>query len=103
MNSIRPTTTPTLYVSVDEDITDYKLELTVQNKHIKLVYDAVQLVAKPTDTGCLITVTMPQEDTRALIPGTQAKVQLRAEKDGNVIATNIGSMPVDEILNYQEI
>ncbi|WP_165043650.1 hypothetical protein [Adlercreutzia sp. ZJ138] len=103
MNSIRPTTTPTLYVSIDEDITSYKLELTVQNKHIKLVYAGDQLTAQATENGCLITCTLPQEDTRALIPGTQAKVQLRASKGTEVIATSIGSISIDEILNYQEI
>lgn len=101
MNSIRPTTTPTLYVAIDADITDHEIELTLQDKHIKFVYAADRLTKQATDTGCLITATMTAEETRALIPGSQARVQLRAEKDGNIIATNIGSVPIDEILNSE--
>lgn len=103
MASIKPSTTPTLYVAVDTDLSDHTLELTLQDKHVKIIKQDKDIARSITDGNTVLTATLTADETRALIPGTQARLQLRAKLGDIVTASNIGSISIDEILNDQPL
>lgn len=99
MNGIRPTTTPTLNINTDVDLSAYEVELTLACRGSKIIHDATRLTIEATPAGSQITDTLTAQETLSFPAGAQVKVQIRAKNGETVMASNIGVLSVDEILN----
>ena len=102
MASIRPTTTPTLTISTNEDLSEAYVELTLACRDNDLIVHTSQdrLVVEPIDGGSQVSDILTAEETLSFPAGSQLRVQLRWKRpDGTVEATKLGWIEVDEILN----
>lgn len=100
---MRRGTTPTLRVTVDADITEYKLYLALKTRGKLIVKsDELEVSTEEGDKGTVTVIIcrLTQEDTLAMQAGQKCEVQIRAVDKGGAtaLASNIDSIPVERIL-----
>ena len=98
---MRRGTTPTLRVTVDADITEMDVYLALRAGRVLIVKETDALdMSLGEDGKTTVLCPLTQADTLKMAAGTNCEVQVRAiEGDGAVaIATTIGSVPVERIL-----
>lgn len=107
---MRRGTTPTLRVTVDADLTGMSLYLALKAGGRALVVKRnadmdIEVDGEGDDAATVITVKLSQSDTLGMKSGDKCEVQLRAVTDGGetALATNIGSLPVQRILQDGEL
>lgn len=98
---MRRGTTPTLRVTVDADIHEMGIHLTLKcgRKTIDKTGGDLE-VSLDESGGTVIVLPLTQADTLAMNAGQKCEVQIRAVDNGGAIAlaSTIGSIPVDRIL-----
>lgn len=100
---MRRGTTPTLRVTVDADITEYKLYLALKTRGKLIVKsDELEVSTEAGDKGTVTVIIcrLTQEDTLAMQAGQKCEVQIRAVDKGGAtaLASNIDTIPVERIL-----
>lgn len=89
-------TTPTFTVTCDEDLSDYKIDLTLKQGATELT---ITPECEATADGCVLSVTLTQEQTLMFSDRLKANMQIRAVNSaGNAIASNIMYVDVGKIL-----
>lgn len=91
---MRRGTTPTLIIQTDFDWTGYTLQLTIEEGEAELVIEGERLIVEDTTN---IRVTLTQQESLMFMK--KAQVQIKAKIGESVIATDIGNVPVEAILN----
>lgn len=99
---MRRGTTPAIPLTVNADITDWTVYVTLKNGRNILTLENDRLVMDYADGKTTIRFGLSQAETLAFRVGT-CEVQVRAVKDGTAIATNIGTLTVGRILKGGEI
>ena len=94
---MRRGTTPAITLTVDYDITEWTVYVTLRNggNVLTLTNDALSMSYANQKTTIAFSLT--QEQTLAFSVGT-CEVQVRAIHDGTAIATNIEKLDVKRIL-----
>ena len=94
---MRRGTTPAIPLTVDDNIVDWTVYVTLRNggNVLTLTNDALSMTYENQKTTIAFSLT--QEQTLAFSVGT-CEVQVRAIHDGTAIATNIGKLDVKRIL-----
>lgn len=103
---MRRGTTPTLRITVDADLTDMELYLALKTGGKPLVVKRNGDMEVDVANGkSVIVVRLTQADTLGMKAGDKCEIQLRAVTDGGdtAIATTIGSVPVQRILQDGEL
>lgn len=97
---MRRGTTPTIYVVTNADFSEWHVELAITNGETSITHSGNELEFKTNEDGKPIICTrLTQEETLRFRTGTQAKVQFRAVNvDEEAVASEVGTMSVDEIL-----
>ena len=100
---MRRGTTPTFTVDVDDDISRLEIFLTFKAGRIAFTKTGNDLDVSTTvidgKTHTVIGVALTQLDTLRMHDGDDCEVQLRAcDGPSTVLATNIGTVPVERIL-----
>ena len=95
-------TTPTVTIEVGCDLTGYDCYATFEWDRGQLTKsgDALEVVGGAVST---VTVRLTQADTLSFPEDRTVKVQLRAVKDGDAIATEVGTLTASEVLLEEEI
>lgn len=100
MRQIRRGTTPTIYIKTNADFSDYDtLEITIACGDTQIVHKDSEISFTQRDGDYYIYTTLNQYETLRLRAGMQARIQFRALKDGNAIASVIATISVEEILH----
>lgn len=96
---MRRGTTPTLVVTVGADLSGLEVHLAINSGGL-LIKETSDLEIEIEDGTTTITAKLTQNDTLAMKSGQNCEVQVRAyTADGSIaMATTIGSVPVDRIL-----
>ena len=94
---MRRGTTPTLTLTVDSDIHDWTMYVTLSNGGNQLTLEDDSLVKILNGSQTVIEFVLSQEQTLAFSTGT-VEIQIRAIKDGVAIATDIQRLPIDRII-----
>ena len=94
---MRRGTTPAITLTVDYDITEWTVYVTLRNggNMLTLTNDALTMTYQNQKTTIALALT--QEQTLAFAVGS-CEVQVRAIHDGTAIATNIEKLDVKRIL-----
>ena len=95
---MRRGTTSVLKLVTETDWSGYDIWVTIEQKNYEATFkdEKVQLSESCTD----IYLSLTQEETLAFDKGS-AKVQVKGKKDDNVIATEIASIKIEDILNEE--
>ena len=94
---MRRGTTPALTLTVDYDITEWTVYVTLRNGGNVLTLTNDALTMSYANQKTTIALALTQEQTLAFSVGT-CEVQVRAIHDGTAIATNIEKLDVKRIL-----
>ena len=101
---MRRGTTPTIRITVDSDISELSIHLALKCGRMLLEKKGADLDVSTDSTGqavkTIVECPLSQADTLGMSAGQKCEVQIRAiGANGAVaLATNIGSIPVDRIL-----
>lgn len=98
---MRRGTTPTIRAIVKKnDLTEYNLYLTFKCGAVRTIKSGSDLNVTLDGEDTRIECALTQKDTLAFPAGQKCEVQIRAERaNGTVaVATTIGSVPVERIL-----
>ena len=98
--TIRRGTTPTISVAVDTDLSSWPtVILSLYGTGSQLDLGKDRLTITKSDSGCLITATLTQDETLAMAEGSVLEAQLRAKDgSGKAIATNIADIAVANVI-----
>lgn len=99
---MRRGTTPTITLTVDADIADWTMYVTLSNGGNLLTFEDDRLTKTLEGPQTVIHFELTQEETLAFSVGS-VEIQIRAIKDGVAIATNIEKMDVNRIILDGEI
>ena len=94
---MRRGTTPAITLTVDYDITEWTVYVTLRNGGNVLTLTNDALTMSYANQKTTIALALTQEQTLAFSVGT-CEVQVRAIHDGTAIATNIEKLDVKRIL-----
>ena len=95
-------TTPTVEITVGCDLTGHDVYVTFEWYSGQLTKSGADLEIDAGDEST-VTVALTQADTLAFPEDKTVKVQLRAVKDGQAIATEVGTVTASEVLLEREI
>ena len=95
-------TTPIITLTVDTDLTGWEVYVTFEWYAGQLTKSGEDLQITGGDTST-VEVHLTQADTLAFPEDKTVKVQLRAVKDGEAIATEVGTITASEVLLEDEI
>ena len=97
--SIRRGTTPTISVAVDTDLSSWPtVILSLYGTGSQLDLGKDRLTVTKSDSGCLITATLTQDETLAFCAFTAVRVQVRAkDAAGRAVATDIAEPAVERL------
>ena len=95
-------TTPTITITVGCDLTGYDVFVTFEWYSGQLTKTGDDLTVTAGEES-VVTVPLTQGDTLAFPEDKTVKVQLRAVKDGDAIATEVGTFTASEVLLEEEI
>lgn len=91
-------TTPTVSISVDENLEGWEVYVTFQHANGNITKTGDGLAIQCGDVS-VVSVPLSQEDTLAFPEGHTVKVQMRAvNAEGTAIATEVGRFRADEVL-----
>ena len=91
---MRRGTTPTLLFMTDFDWTGYTLQLTIEEGDTELVFEGERLTLVDKTN---VQIKLTQEET--LMFTKKAQAQIKAKLNDCVVATDIGNISVQPILN----
>lgn len=94
---MRRGTTPAIVLTVDHDISDWTIYVTLKNGGNMLTLENDALTVEYANQKTTIAFALTQEQTLAFGIGT-CEVQVRAIHDGTAIATDIQKLDVLRIL-----
>ena len=94
---MRRGTTPVITLSVDMDITEYTVFVALKSRNHSLILDDSRISKDFQDGKTVIVFALSQAETLDFSPG-ECKVQIRAVKGQTAIATDIGMLEIDPIL-----
>lgn len=94
---MRRGTTPAIVLTVDMDITQYTVYVTLKNRSAEITLSNDSVVMEYDDGKTTLTFALTQEQTLKFGTGT-CEVQVRAIHDGTAIATDIQTIDVNRIL-----
>lgn len=94
---MRRGTTPTITLTVDADVSDWTLYVSMSNGGSIVTFEDDRLTKTLDGPQTIIELTLTQEETLAFSTGS-LEVQIRAIKDGVAVATAIGNLDVDRII-----
>lgn len=94
---MRRGTTPAIVLTVDHDISDWTIYVTLKNGGNMLTLENDALTVEYANQKTMIAFSLSQEQTLAFGIGT-CEVQVRAIHDGTAIATDIQKLDVLRIL-----
>lgn len=96
---MRRGTTPTITVTIDADLTGMEVHLALKSGEL-IVKDTDDLTITYEEGQTTIVANLTQEDTLAMKAGTNCQIQVRAYTPSGAVAmaTTIGSVPVNQIL-----
>ncbi|MGF6375129.1 hypothetical protein M2140_000163 [Clostridiales Family XIII bacterium PM5-7] len=92
---MRRGTTPTLKLITEQDWTGYDLRLTLEEGSNEMTFENDRLTVEAS----VVYVALSQEETLSFNKSVQ--VQIKGEKDGIVVATDIVKIKVLPILNEE--
>lgn len=95
-------TTATVTIEVGCDLTGYDCYATFEWDRGQLTKSGDQLEVEGGSVST-VTVHLSQADTLSFPENRTVKVQLRAVKDGDAIATEVGTLTASEVLLEEEI
>lgn len=97
---MRRATTPTIEISVDQNLTGcwYRVALSQKGGTIIIKTDKD---CELSDDGTVIKVPLTQEETLSFNTRARIRIQVRFGNNGNVAATDIATFRIGEILDEE--
>lgn len=94
---MRRGTTPAIVLTVDADLTDYSVYVTIDSGCKQTIIGNERLSMSYADGATSIEFALTQEETLAFSPG-QAEIQVRAVHNDTAVATDIRTVNIGRIL-----
>ena len=94
---MRRGTTPAITLTVDYDITNWTVYVTLRNNKAQITLENDRLQMEYADSKTTIAFALTQQETLSFGTGT-CEVQVRAINDGTAIATHIQHIDIRRIL-----